>query len=316
MAVHLNNMTKSTSDDREPKKANQEELILQEANQNRKSGPIITAEVSGIGLVDAVVESGSTACLIARDLLKDSIKSKLKPITYATATLSDGSKMDLLGRVNLIITYLGKTVELPFYVVSEPLFLMILGTTWIRKSGAILQSDGGKLRVTLGGKKEKEDCRMDVCSSPRVLVDVDGIGIVRAMVVTGYSTSVINRDMLTELQKSKATPSSSITILANGTQVKNELGHVSLNITFEGITTCIENVEIDSNMKYQLRLGMDWIDQTHAVIQSDGSKIIVSRLILAPKEKRSNRVIACLSKHWNSTFGSVSRISSLVSNLM
>jgi len=148
-------MTKSTSDDREPKKANQEELILQEANQNRKSGPIITAEVSGIGLVDAVVESGSTACLIARDLLKDSIKSKLKPITYATATLSDGSKMDLLGRVNLIITYLGKTVELPFYVVSEPLFLMILGTTWIRKSGAILQSDGGKLRVTLGGKKEK-----------------------------------------------------------------------------------------------------------------------------------------------------------------
>ncbi len=152
--------------------------------------------------------------------------------------------------------------------------------------------------------------------APRVLVDVDGIGIVRAMVVTGYSTSVLNRDMLTELQKSKATPSSSITILANYTLIKNNLGHVSLNITFEGITICIENVEIDSNMKYQLRLGMDWVDQTHAVIQSDGSKIIVSRLILALKEKRDNRVIALLSKHWNSTFGSVSRISSLVSNLM
>lgn len=312
-------MTKSTSDDRESKKANQEEekLIMEEVNENRKSGPIITVEVSGIGHVGALVASGSAACIIKRELLTESIKSKIKPLANATATLSDGSKMDLLGRVNLIVTYLGKTAELPFYVVSELLFPMILGTTWIRKSGAILQSDGGKLRVALGGKKEKEGFRMDICSSPRVLVDVDGIGIVRAMVGTGCSNSFINRDTLTELQKSKATPSSCITILANGTEVKNELGHVSLNITFEGLTTCIENVEIiDSNMNDQLFLGRDWIEQAHAVIQSDGSKIIASHLILAQKENRNNRIIAYLSKHWNSTFGSVSKISSLVSNLM
>ncbi len=79
----------------------------------------------------------------------------------------------------------------------------------------------------------------------------------------------------------KAVLTSSSRYLANGTQVK-ELGFINLNITFQGVTTCIENVAIASKMVGKdLILGMDWIDKTRVVIQSDGSEIIVSQPVLA-----------------------------------
>jgi len=271
--------------------------------------------------VEALIDSGCNACLVRKEVLPDSNKFEIEPWTSysnysSSVTLSYGSPMDVLGRVNLRVSCLGKTVELPFYVVAELDLPMTLGTTWIRKSRAILQSDGSKLGVTFGGKKEKKGCRADACSIPYVSVEVNGIEkVISALVDTGASGSYINREILTEAQKSNAIPTHIYSTKANGTQIEELTGVVSsLNITFEGIVTSIENVFIASNTDDELVLGMDWIHQTRAVIQSDGSKTIVSQ----PRRniKRSNRLTAFLSNQWNSTFGSVSRISPLVSNLM
>jgi len=271
----------------------------------------VTAEVGGIGSVNALVDSGCTYCQISRDLLTDLIKSKIAPGAFKTATLSDGSEMDLLGYVDLLVSYLGKAVEVPFYVANTSCSPIVLGANWIRKSGAILKSDGRKLGVTFGGKEEFKGCRTDACASPFVPVDVDEIGLVSALVDTGALSSSVRRDMLTSTQQSKSTSTPRRSIIGNGTEITS-LEQVSLNITFQGVTTNIKNVDIESTMDDELVLGMDWINQTRAVIQSNGSEIIVS----LPKKKKSQRLIAYLSQQWNSTFGSISRMSSLVSNLM
>jgi len=61
---------------------------------------------------NVVIDSGSQCCTIRKDRLPDSIISKMKP-PNTTARLSDGSKIEFLGRVvNLCVTYLGRTVEM------------------------------------------------------------------------------------------------------------------------------------------------------------------------------------------------------------
>ena len=118
--------------------------------------PIETVNVSGIGPVDALIDSGCEGgCLIRRDLLTDSMMSKFEPMA-ATATLSNKSKLEISGCITLKVIFLGETVETTFFVATELSSPMILGATWIRMSGAILQSDGKRLRVTLGGRKEKK----------------------------------------------------------------------------------------------------------------------------------------------------------------
>ncbi len=103
------------------------------ANEIRRSGVILThgndslidrVKVSGIGTVDALIDSGSTGCLIGKDVLTDSIISKIKPLQTGddTGRLTDGSEMDLLGYVYLRVSYLDKTVELPFFVVEKSSF--------------------------------------------------------------------------------------------------------------------------------------------------------------------------------------------------
>jgi len=297
------------------------------ANEIRRSVVILThgndslidrVKVSGIGPVDALIDSGSTGCFIGKDVLTDSIISKIKPLQTGddTGRLTDGSEMDLLGYVYLRVSYLDKTVELPFFVVEKSSFPeLVLGTTWIRKSRAILQSDGRKLLVTFDGKKEKKGCMTDFCPTPYVTVDVEEIDIVSAMVDTGSSSSSIRKDMLTSNQQSNATSTPRASIMSNGAEITS-LGQVGLNITFQGITTNIKIVDIESEMDDKLVLGMDWVHQTRAVLQSDGSEIIVSLPSLTRKKKPSNSMMTFLSKKWSSTFGSVTRVSSFVSNLM
>jgi len=129
---------------------------------------------------------------------------------------------------------------------------MILGPNWIRRSRAILRSDGRTLGVTFDGKKEDNRCSLkDFCPSPYVFVDVDGMGTECAVVDTGSKVSYIHKDMLTELQKSKAIPTSRTTITGSGTVIKN-MELVSLKITFQGITTCIKNVRTTSGINYRL----------------------------------------------------------------
>ncbi len=257
-------------------------FIIKFKDEKPQRGIYYPCEVDEIGPVDALIDTGATACIVRKDVLtSDSIKSKIEPLSDFKATLFDGiSKMDILGYVFLCVSYLGEKVEIPFFVVAEPCELpMILGTTWIRKSRAILQSDGTKLAVTFGGKKEKTEAVLSLfsCSSPYVSVDVvDGMDKVRALVDSGSKLSFIRSDILTEPQKAMAIPTSDRATMANNAEIKGVQEIISLNITFGGIITCLENVHIISNMDDKLVLGMDWIDKTHAVIQSDGSEIIVS----------------------------------------
>ena len=166
---------------------------------------------------------------------------------------------------------------------------MILGNNWIRKSRAVLQSDGTKLAVTFGGKEERMEARFSFsynCYSPKVSVYVDGIDKeIKAMVDSGSKLSFIRSDILTELQKAKAIPTSDRSTMANNAELKGVQEIICLNITFGGIITCLENVHIISNMDDKLVLGMDWIDKTQAVIQSDGSEIIVSLPDSWPKKR-------------------------------
>lgn len=231
-----------------------------------------TMDVDGIGLVSTLIDSGSNDCLIRRELLTDSIMEKIKP-TKAKGTLYDGSGLDILGSIILPVQYLDKKFQIPFYVVAGLSDPMILGTNWIRYSGAILQSDGTKLVVTLGGKKQLEGCGPD-CSFPYVSVEMDGFGTATARVDTGCGTSSIRRDLLPNFQMLK---SSDVTILANGKEVKIP-NSLSMDYTYQGITTCLENVNIVSEMDDEIIFGMDWIHKTRAVIQSDGSKIVVSAI--------------------------------------
>ena len=281
------------------------------ANWIRSSGVVLiqhvsieTVNVCGIGPVDALIDSGcESGCLIRRDLLTDSIMSKFEP-KASMVTLFGGSKMRILGRINLEVCFLGKTVETPFLVAAELSNPIILGANWIRKSGVILQSDGKRLRVTLGGRKEEKAVlflqgRQNYCSSPRISVDVDDIGEVNALVDTGATCSFIRRDLLSDIQKSEIIPHSAEATIGDGKQVKIE-GLVSLNVTFQGIATRIENVFVVSGEKTTpFILGMDWIHQTRAVLQSDGLDIIVSQPG-SPKMKKNGLIHWLPRQLWNS----------------
>ncbi len=256
------------------------------ANWLRMTGAYIPnnteIEGNGIGLSNVLIDTGCTSCFVRRDDLTDSMKSKIEPVgNHSAASLIDGSKMDVLGYVYLCVSYLGKTVELPCFVVAELSHPMILGTTWIHKSGAILKSDGTKLGVTFNGKEENiiaGDTTEYCFPSPSALVEVERINdLVSALIDTGASKSLIKKDILTDDQKSKATQISTISTIADGKQIKELTELVSLNITFQDIPTFMEKVYIPSHLDDQLVLGMDWIHQTRAVIQSDGSKIVVSQ---------------------------------------
>jgi len=187
--------------------------------------------------------------------------------------LPDGIQAVVIGWVELLVTCLEKTVRMPFMVVPVCSSCSIfLGANWIRRSRAVLKSDGNGLRVTFDGKKEKKEYRTSHrCSPPCVKVYVDEIGVVSAIVDTSSSKSTVREDWLTHNQMLEAiVPHYIMTNIANGTNSK-KLGLVSLNITplqdQHKITTCIETVEVALNLSQTLILGMDWIYKTGTTIQ-------------------------------------------------
>jgi len=294
-------------DDNEEKRKKKEEKI----NYLR-----FTIDVGGIGPVnDALIDSGSDFCIIRRDQLTDAIIAKIKP-TKCTAKLTDESIMTFLGEVDLNVSYRGsKTVKMNFLVVHEWIVPMILGANWIMKSRATLQSDGKELGVTFGGKKEKFCWSKWFFVRPFVTVNVDRIGLLKALVDTGATNSSIRSDLLTTDLKLTKMPTYNSVVAGNGNITKPE-GLVSLNVKYQEITTSIENVNIKSKAPDPFTLGVDWIHKTRVVIQSNGRKIIVSHPGLQPTKKKSERLISWISEQWSSTFGSISRIFSLASNLM
>ena len=113
-----------------------------------------------------------------------------------------------------------------------------------------------------------------------VWLDCKPIEPVKAWISTGLSYSVIRRELLTDLQLSNLIPTSDTTVSTYWQSKRLKVdGLVSLNITLQGMTTCVENVRVVSEMddpSMLLFLGMDWINKSRVVIQSKRSKITVS----------------------------------------
>lgn len=253
-----------------------------------------TVHVEGIGPVKTLIDSGNSSSSISLDLLTDSIISKIDDPEMKNWKLAilNPSKTLYLGSIELDVRYLGRTVKkMYFYVYNKMNVPMILGANWIRKSHTILQSDGTKLQASLSGKRKwftKQSYSGDGLfyfpSAAQVPVELDEpIGSVRAQITTGLSQSIIRRELLTDLQLSQVIPTSDTTILSPYWQVSNKRfkveGLVSLNVTIQGMTTCVENVRVVSEMDFPsivLVLGMDWINKSRVVIRAKGSKITVS----------------------------------------
>ena len=56
-------------------------------------------------------------------------------------------------------------------------------------------------------------------------------------------------------------------------------GLVSLNVTYEGMTTYLEDVHIVSEIDYpkdELILGMNWVNKSRVVMQANGTSATVS----------------------------------------
>lgn len=264
--------------------------IMQTVDESKFSETTLfhTVYVGGIGPIKTTIDSDYVGCAISLDLLTDAIISKVDPINKnCLFALHDPNKKFVLGYVDLDVNYLGQTVKkLPFYVVNKLDVPMILGASWIGKSCAILQSDGTKLQVLLGEKKKRkwyselfgtDDDDNYLPSGVSVEVDDGGIGPLRARVSTGIAQSVIGRDLLTELQLSKVIQINDTASTWTNDELKID-GPVSLNVTYEGMKTCVENVLVVSGLDYpsMLFLGMDWINKSRVVIQAKGSNITVS----------------------------------------
>ena len=247
---------------------------------NDISSLLQTAHVDGIGMVKTLIEVGYSGCAISLDLLTDSIISEIDSVSHCEPfSLRDLSKKFDLGFVNLDVSYLDKTVtKLLFRVVNKLHVPMILGASWICKSNAILQSDGSKLKVLFGEKKKNPwywellgtDYEYGNCIPTRVSVEVDDgvFGPVRARISTGNSQSCIRKELLTELQLSKLIPISD--------EIK---GLVSLNVTYEGMATYLEDVHVVSEIDYpedELILGMNWVNKSRVVMQANGTNVTVS----------------------------------------
>ncbi len=266
------NMPKS----RKKNKRSAAKKIQEEKRSSPGANSLQEVDVKGIGPVHALIDTGCNGCAIRRDFLPDAMISKIIQKS-GTGTLFDGSKADFSGRIDLLVTCLGKKVKMRFFVTDALSFPLILGASWIRKSRAILQSDGTTLGVKLGGERENKGVKKN-CPSPYVPVHVDEIGLseVSALVDTGCRKSSVRKDLLSNLHMSKAIPSSTNIILANNQQVEL-LESIGLNVTYQGVTTYIERVHVVSKMDDPFVLGMDWIHKTRVVIESDGSQILVSQ---------------------------------------
>lgn len=266
------NMPKS----RKKNKRSATKMIQEEKRNLLGAISLHEVDVKGIGPAYALIDTGCNGCAIRRDFLPDALISKIIQKS-GTGVLFDGSRADFSGRINLLVRCLGNTVRMYFFVADALSYPLILGNSWIRKSRVILQSDGTTLGIKLGEIKQNKGVKKS-CPSPYVPVHVDETRLseVSALVDTGCRKSSVRKDLLSNLQMSKAIPSSTNIILANNQQVEL-LESISLNVTYQGVTTYIETVHVVSKMDDPLVLGMDWIHKTRVVIESDGSQIMVSQ---------------------------------------
>lgn len=224
-------------------------------------------DVEGIvGKLTTLVDSGCNRCVIRRDVLPDEIASKIITVK-AKGKAVDGTEIQIIGSVKLSIGCLGNSVVMDFFVAKELVVPVILGINWIRESGANLQSDGLSLQVDFSRKKKKNGCSKDcLYCDAYVLVNVNGIGMVKALVDTGSATSSIRRDLLKDYQMSRVIQIPDKILLKPNGKKLDRIGNVSLNVTYQETETLIENVNVVSNMDIPLVLGMDWIHKTRVLL--------------------------------------------------
>ena len=231
--------------------------------------------MEGIGEIEALIDTGGV-CLIQKDFLSQSILSKTTNSSSSCSScyLINGTKVENnLGCVNLAVTILGSTVSVPFYITDQVVGnFIVLGVSWMLKMGIVLESDGSRFWLSLGGKKNEMESKEPPC--PISPVTLGGIGLVKTIVDTGAGFSAIRADTLTDNVISSMIPTS-ITVLASNGSVANVLGCVSLYVTYLGTTSLLENVCVLSEMPVPFILGVGWIHETRVVIYSDGSNIVV-----------------------------------------
>lgn len=249
----------------------------------------IMADVAGIGLIEAFVDTGSYDCWIRKECLTNETLSKMIPSSEKREGF-DGSTENVLGDLFLDITLLGRKVQVRVHVMNRVVSAnLCLGVNWMCKMGIVIRPDGDNYYLTLkGGKRDRENPL--AYSLPIFPMIVDGIGDnIYTLVDTASPLSIISAEILTEQMISTIFKSPRTLRSTNGKDTIS-LGCVSLDVTYLGATTKVNEVYVVPNSNYPLILGKDWIGQTGVTIMSDGSEIVVSRPMT--KRKSANAVAA------------------------
>lgn len=182
--------------------------------------------------------------------------------------MADGSTLKHKGKINLTINYGDESLKMTFVVLDQMDHPAVnLGTNWLRKSGAILQSRGNRFTLSLGGKKEKWYRRFGNCPSPLVVVDVDGV-VLEGMIDTGATICSVGKKLV------RKTPTAVQATIFDGSKMKFK-GTVSTTITYEGKSVKLDKVFVDKGDS--LILGMEVVHKFGLRIAPDGNKLIVSR---------------------------------------
>lgn len=77
--------------------------------------PFFFVDVEGIGEIEALIDTAGV-CLIQKDLLSKSILSKTSKSSSSCYLINGSEVENNLGYINLVVTILGLTVSVPFYI--------------------------------------------------------------------------------------------------------------------------------------------------------------------------------------------------------
>lgn len=247
----------------------------------------IMADLEGIGLIESFIDTGSYDCWIRKECLTQDTLFKMIQ-SSETREGFDGSTEDVLGDVLLLISVLGRKVQMRVHVMDRVVSgNLCLGVNWMCKMGIVMRPSGDSYYLTLkGGKRDKQNL-LSTCSLPIFQMKVDGIREeVYTLVDTASPISIVCAEILTVEMMSNIYKSPKTLRSTNGKDTIS-LGCISLDITYLGAITRVKEVYVVPNSSYPLTLGKGWIRQTRVTIMSNRSEMVVSRPIAKRKSTKA-----------------------------
>lgn len=116
--------------------------VKNKGNEKSCYQSLIQVGMKGVGQVKTFVDTGAGISLVRADTLNEKTMSRMVP-TSINVLATNGNKTNVLGSVNLHITYSGKSTLIEnVCVLSEMPYPFILGVEWIHKTRVIIQSSG------------------------------------------------------------------------------------------------------------------------------------------------------------------------------